>query len=185
VNGHNVTIPDSSTIPDPSKPPPIDQRTTAEFSRRRFLHGAALASAAVVVPNNAMANAQTASNGSSPQSNPPNPIVPNFQGQYGDSTSPAFQIPKRPMGSTGLQVSIIGMGGYHLGTAAGQEEVNNMVAKAMDHGVNFFDNAWEYHGGMSEERVGAALKGKRDQAIVMTKACTHGRKKDVAMKMLE
>ena len=49
------------------------------------------------------------------------------------------------MGNTGLQVSIIGMGGYHLGTAAGQQEVNEMVAKAMDHGINFFDNAWEYH----------------------------------------
>ena len=89
------------------------------------------------------------------------------------------------MGKTGLQVSIIGLGGYHLGTASGQQEVNNMVAKALDHGINFFDNAWEYHGGMSEEWVGNALKGKRDQAIVMTKVCTHGRKKDLAMQMLE
>jgi aryl-alcohol dehydrogenase-like predicted oxidoreductase len=61
------------------------------------------------------------------------------------------------------------MGGYHLGTAAGKKEVNEMVAKAMDHGINFFDNAWEYHGGTSEECVGTALKDKRDQAIVMTK----------------
>ncbi len=60
-----------------------------------------------------------------------------------------------------------------------------MVAKALDHGINFFDNAWEYHKGMSEERVGTALKGKRDQAIVMTKVCTHGRKKEVAMQQLE
>jgi aryl-alcohol dehydrogenase-like predicted oxidoreductase len=89
------------------------------------------------------------------------------------------------MGSTGLQVSIIGMGGYHLGTVETQEEVNNMVAKAIDHGINFFDNAWEYHKGASEERVGAALKGKRDKVILMTKVCTHGRNKDVAMKMLE
>jgi aryl-alcohol dehydrogenase-like predicted oxidoreductase len=89
------------------------------------------------------------------------------------------------MGRTGLEVSIIGMGGFHLGTAAGQPEVNNMVAKAIDHGINFFDNAWEYHGGASEERVGTALKGKRDKAIVMTKVCTHGRKKDVAMRQLE
>ena len=66
-----------------------------------------------------------------------------------------------------------------------QDEVNNMVAKALDHGINFFDNAWEYHKGVSEERVGTALKGRRDQAIVMTKVCTHGRKKDVAMQMLE
>jgi predicted aldo/keto reductase-like oxidoreductase len=89
------------------------------------------------------------------------------------------------MGSTGLQVSILGVGGYHIGTVSDQQEVNNMVAKALDHGINFFDNAWEYHGGMSEERIGIALKGRRDQAIVMTKVCTHGRKKDVAMRMLE
>jgi uncharacterized protein len=114
----------------------------------------------------------------------PNPLVPNPQTIYGTAT-PSFQIPKRPMGKTGLEVSIIGLGGYHIGTVAAQQEVNNMVAKALDHGINFFDNAWEYHEGLSEERVGIALRGKRDQAIVMTKVCTHGRKKDVAMRMLE
>jgi predicted aldo/keto reductase-like oxidoreductase len=51
--------------------------------------------------------------------------------------------------------------------------------------VNFFDNAWEYHGGLSEERLGRAINGKRDRAIVMTKVCTHGRGKDVAMRQLE
>lgn len=115
----------------------------------------------------------------------PNPVVPNFAGRYGTTDVPAFEVPKRPMGKTGLQVSILGMGGYHLGTASGQIEVNDMVAKALDHGINFFDNAWEYHKGLSEERVGTALKGKRDRAIVMTKVCTHGRKKEVAMQQLE
>ena len=113
-----------------------------------------------------------------------NPIVPDFSGEYGGKV-PEFQAPKRPMGKTGLQVSILGMGVFHLGSAAGQKEVTEMVAKALDHGINFFDNAWEYHKGMSEELVGTALKGKRDQAIVMTKVCTHGRKKDVAMQQLE
>ena len=182
-----MTNSNNTSLPKPTDLPPQDQRTQAEFSRRRFIHGAALAGVAVVAPNEALrANAQTAyASSTGQQPNLPNPIVPNFQGQYGESSLPSFQVPKRPMGSTGLQVSIIGMGGYHLGTAAGQREVNEMVAKAMDHGINFFDNAWEYHKGMSEERVGAALKGKRDQAIVMTKVCTHGRKKDIAMKMLE
>lgn len=113
-----------------------------------------------------------------------NPVVPNFTGEY-NTPIPSFQVPKRPMGKTGLQVSILGMGGFHLGTAESQQEVNEMVAKALDHGINFFDNAWEYHKGVSEERVGVALKGKRDQAIVMTKVCTHGRKKDIAMQQLE
>jgi predicted aldo/keto reductase-like oxidoreductase len=89
------------------------------------------------------------------------------------------------MGSTGLQVSILGMGGYHLGAALSQDIVNDMVAKALDHGINFFDNAWEYQGGIGEERLGIALKGKRNQAILVTGACTYGRKKDVAMRMLE
>ena len=159
-----------------------------EFSRRRFLHGAAVAGAAAVMPAVSAAKQQSAvstSSASDSQASQPNPIVANFEGDYGTPFSASFQCPKRPMGGTGLQVSILGVGGYHLGTAAGQEEVNNMVAKALDHGINFFDNAWEYHGGMSEERVGAALKGRRDQAIVMTKVCTHGRKKDIAMQMLE
>ena len=172
----------------------LDQESRQpELSRRRFLQTAALTGAAAVVPAAAIVTAREAeaqatyprTTGAGPQSQLPNPLVPNFTGEYGEASASSFTIPKRPMGSTGLQVSIIGMGGFHLGTASGQELVNNMVAKALDHGINFFDNAWEYHGGMSEERVGAALKGKRDQAIVMTKVCTHGRKKDVAMRMLE
>ena len=55
----------------------------------------------------------------------------------------------------------------------------------MDAGVNFFDNAWDYHQGHSEAVLGNALKGKRDRAVVMTKVCTHGRGKDVAMQQLE
>ena len=162
-----------------------------ELSRRRFLQSAALAGAVSVVPLAAGTPAAVAQatyprqTGESGETALPNPIVPNFQGEYGNSSTAAFEVPKRAMGSTGLQVSILGMGGFHLGTVAGQDEVNNMVAKALDHGINFFDNAWEYHKGMSEERVGTALKGKRDQAIVMTKVCTHGRDKQLAMRMLE
>lgn len=115
----------------------------------------------------------------------PNPLVPNFSGEYGNVEVGEFEAPKRPMGRTGLQVSILGVGGYHLGTTPTQAEVNNIVAKALDHGINFFDNAWEYHKGASEERLGIALKGKRDKAILMTKVCTHGRNKDVGMRMLE
>jgi aryl-alcohol dehydrogenase-like predicted oxidoreductase len=95
------------------------------------------------------------------------------------------QVPKRKMGSTGIDVSVIGLGGYHLGSTKSTKEATEIVARAMDAGVNFFDNAWEYHDGESENRLGAALEGKREQAIVMTKVCTHGRGRDVAMRMLE
>ncbi len=94
-------------------------------------------------------------------------------------------VPKRPLGRTGLEVSALGIGGYHLGSADSDAEAIQIVNEALDAGVNFFDNAWEYHGGLSEERLGRALKGKRNQAIVMTKVCTHGRDKDVAMRQLE
>src|SRR6202522_3525738 len=95
------------------------------------------------------------------------------------------EIPKRPLGRTGLQVSALGLGGYHLGSADSDTEATQIVNQALDAGVNFFDNAWEYHQGLSEERLGRALKGKRDRAVVMTKVCTHGRDKNVAMRQLE
>jgi len=163
----------------------INEELQAEVSRRRFLQGAAVAGAAAVVPGSRAEAQATYTKSTADSVQTKNPLVQNFAGQYGGASAGTFEIPKRAMGSTGLQVSILGIGGFHLGTVAGQTEVNEMVAKAMDHGVNFFDNAWEYHKGASEERMGIALKGKRDQAIVMTKVCTHGRKKDVAMKMLE
>jgi predicted aldo/keto reductase-like oxidoreductase len=141
-------------------------------SRRLFLKGVA------------MTGAISAISAASAKGQSPNLIVPNAAAEKGGAVA-EFQAPRRPMGKTGVEVSILGVGGYHLGTVAGQPEVNNLVAKALDHGINFFDNAWEYHKGASEARLGTALKGKRDKAIVMTKVCTHGRKKDVAMQMLE
>ncbi len=156
-------------------------------SRRRFLQAAAVTGASAVVAGGgrSAAGQATSAGAAAVESSLPNPVVRNFEGQYGSGSTPEFEVPKRAMGSTGLQVSILGMGGFHLGTVPTQDEVNNMVAKALDYGINFFDNAWEYHKGISEEKVGIALKGKRDKAIVMTKVCTHGRTKEVAMRMLE
>jgi len=95
------------------------------------------------------------------------------------------QIPKKPLGRTGLEVSAIGLGGYHLGSAEDQEQARRIVDEAIDAGINFFDNAWDYHNGKSEEWMGSALKGKRDKVVLMTKVCTHGRDKKTAMRMLE
>src|SRR5580704_10561635 len=98
---------------------------------------------------------------------------------------PSASVPRRPLGRTGLEVSCMGLGGYHLGTIQDQQMVDRVVNEAIDSGINFFDNAWEYHDGRSEEVLGRALAGKRDQVFVMTKVCTHGRKADVAMSQLE
>jgi aryl-alcohol dehydrogenase-like predicted oxidoreductase len=102
--------------------------------------------------------------------------------QQGNSTAP---VPKRPLGKTGVQVSALGVGGFHLGSTRDQKEANELVSRALDAGIDFFDNCWDYHDGMSEERLGVALKDKRNQAFLMTKVCTHGRGKDIAMMQLE
>jgi aryl-alcohol dehydrogenase-like predicted oxidoreductase len=101
------------------------------------------------------------------------------------SDTPTDSVPRRPLGKTGAQVSILGVGGYHLGSTKNQLEATELVATAIGAGINFFDNAWEYHDGVSEEKLGIALRGKRQDAFIMTKVCTHGRGKDVAMQQLE
>jgi aryl-alcohol dehydrogenase-like predicted oxidoreductase len=82
-------------------------------------------------------------------------------------------------------VSIIGVGGHTLGTAATEEESIRIVHEAIDAGVNFMDNAWEYNGGRSEIVMGKALKDRRDKVFLMTKDCSHGKTKEVAMTHLE
>jgi predicted aldo/keto reductase-like oxidoreductase len=136
----------------------------SEISRRGFLKGAAIAGVSAVIPAEKVPAAVETGNESA----------------IGD-----FQAQKRPLGRTGLECSILGMGGFHLGTVSDQAEVNNMVAKAIDHGINIFDNAWEFHRGLSEEKLGIALKGKRDKVILMSAVCTHGPNQDIAMHMLD
>lgn len=95
------------------------------------------------------------------------------------------QIPLKQFGKTGVKISALGLGGHHLGDAEDQKTADQIVARAIDGGVNFFDNCWEYHRGKSEDWMGAALKGKRQQVFLMTKVCTHGREKALALRMLE
>jgi aryl-alcohol dehydrogenase-like predicted oxidoreductase len=94
-------------------------------------------------------------------------------------------IPKRSLGRTGARVSVLGIGGSHLGDVADPEDAVRIVHEAIDAGIDFFDNAWEYHDGRSEEVLGRALQGKRNQIFLMTKVCTHGQNAEVAMRMLE
>src|SRR3712207_5564868 len=95
-------------------------------------------------------------------------------------------IPTRPLGRTGVDVSILGLGGYHLGDVGTQQEATRIVREAIEAGLTFMDNAWEYHEGKSEERMGKALAGGwRERAFVMTKLCTHGRDARVGMRQLE
>ena len=93
--------------------------------------------------------------------------------------------PRRPFGRHPDQVSILGLGGYHLGMVTTIAEAVRIVHAAIDGGINFLDNAWEYHDGESEERMGRAIRDRRDQVFLMTKVCTHGRDAEVAMRQLE
>src|SRR5215213_3054118 len=95
-------------------------------------------------------------------------------------------IPLRPFGRTGERVSALGLGGFHLGEIGAEREATSMVHRASDAGITFMDNAWEYHDGVSEVRMGKALaNGWRQKVFLMTKVCTHGRDARVAMRMLE
>jgi uncharacterized protein len=141
------------------------------FSRRNFVKGSAAVTAALVGAHLAAAKQGSSSGHAS-------------EGQM-KQTKTAEPIAQRPLGKTGANVSILGLGGYHLGSTKSQDEANDIVGRALDAGINFFDCAWDYHDGLSEERLGAALQGKRDEAFLMTKVCTHGRSKEVGMKQLE
>jgi aryl-alcohol dehydrogenase-like predicted oxidoreductase len=103
-------------------------------------------------------------------------------GNAADNVEP---IPRRPLGEKGEKVSVLGLGGYHIGKVASLNVAVRIVHEAIDAGVTFLDNAWEYNGGRSEEWMGEALKDRRDKVFLMTKVCTHGRDKKVAMQQLE
>jgi aryl-alcohol dehydrogenase-like predicted oxidoreductase len=82
-------------------------------------------------------------------------------------------------------VSILGLGGYHLGKMKSGQETVRVIHEAIDAGVNFLDNAWEYHEGESERRMGRAIYDRRDSVFLMTKVCTHGRDAKVALRQLD
>jgi predicted aldo/keto reductase-like oxidoreductase len=91
----------------------------------------------------------------------------------------------RDFARSGVQVSAIACGGHHLGDAPDEKTALQIVHEAIDGGITFFDNCWEYHRGKCEEWLGDAIQGRRDRIFLMTKVCTHGRDKSLAMKMLE
>jgi aryl-alcohol dehydrogenase-like predicted oxidoreductase len=103
----------------------------------------------------------------------------------GQTERGAGQLPLRPLGRTGMRVSILGVGGHHLGDLPTLDDAVRLVHEAIDAGITFFDNAWEYYNGKTETWLGQAIKGRRDKIVLMTKVCTHGRSGELAMRMLE
>ncbi len=90
----------------------------------------------------------------------------------------------RQLGTTGERVSAIGLGGYHIGKQSNADESIVLIRKAIDSGITFLDNCWDYNDGLSEVRMGQALRdGYRQKAFLMTKM--DGRTKDSYNKQLE
>ena len=81
------------------------------------------------------------------------------------------EVPRRTLGKTGEQVSAIGLGGWHLGLRTVTEQLSlRIIRTAIDRGINFLDNSWDYNEGASEIRMGKALRdGYREKAFLMTK----------------
>jgi predicted aldo/keto reductase-like oxidoreductase len=100
-------------------------------------------------------------------------------------SSTTGEVPKRLLGKTGVQVSALCFGGAHWGRIEDDAEAIRILHEAIDAGVTFLDNAWEYNGGRSEELMGKALQGRRQQVFLMTKVCSHGRDKRVALQQLD
>ncbi len=118
------------------------------MDRRDFLRSTAAAVAASAVPG-ASASAQTPAAGRRAES--PNMIY-------------------RELGHTGERVSAIGLGGYHVGKQADPQESIRLIRTAIDRGITFLDNCWDYNGGLSEVRMGQALRdGYRQRVFLMTK----------------
>ena len=95
------------------------------------------------------------------------------------------EMPVRTLGRTGVKVSLVGLGGWHLGFKFIDEELSvRIIRTAIDNGITFMDNCWDYNEGASEERMGKALQdGYRERVFLMTKI--DGRTKKDAAKQLD
>jgi uncharacterized protein len=121
--------------------------TTATTTRREFLREAAMSSLALgTLANDVLASHQPAG---------------------------AAGLPTRVLGRTGERVSILCLGGWHIGSVKDQNEAITIMHAAIDEGLTFFDNCWDYHDGGAEEVMGRALAdgGRRNKAFLMTKNC--------------
>lgn len=114
-----------------------------DTTRREFLKQAAMGAAAATLARDVLASTQA---------------------------SPAG-LPTRVLGRTGERVSILALGGWHIGSVKEDAEAIRLMHAAIDEGMTFFDNSWDYHDGRSEELMGRAMEGRRDTVFLMTKNC--------------
>lgn len=117
-----------------------------------------------------------------PPSGPVNPAPKNATGSSPGPSSAG--VPKRKLGRTGVEVSALGLGGFHMGQQGTVEDSVRLVRTAIDEGITFLDNCWDYNQGNSESRMGKALgDGYRKRVYLMTKL--DARSKGPALAQLE
>jgi predicted aldo/keto reductase-like oxidoreductase len=141
----------SSVIQNPTN------ESSGECSRREFI---AFTAAAAVIPwSRPIFAAQV-----------PKRPQPGAPGEADIKLSPDGVMPTRQLGRTGVAVSLLGLGGFHLGLPPREQTAIRIVRTAIDHGVTFMDNCWDYNDGESQVRMGHALKdGYRKKVFLMTK----------------
>ncbi|RKG90589.1 aldo/keto reductase [Corallococcus sp. CA049B] len=111
-------------------------------------------------------------------------VAPPVLGASPRKAKNAPAVPRRKLGRTGQEVSCIGLGGFHIGKQEEESESIALIRGALDQGINFLDNCWDYNDGKSEERMGKALRdGYRAKAFLMTKI--DGRDKKTAAKQID
>jgi len=104
--------------------------------------------------------------------------------RFAGAADVAGGIPTRTLGRTGEKVSMVGLGGYHIGVQADEQESIRIIRSAIDQGIHFLDNCWDYNGGESEVRMGKALRdGYRKRVFLMTKL--DGRDRATAAKQID
>lgn len=160
---------------------PVKNNSIFDWRRREFLKRVGIIGAGVAIADMILQHSDT-----------PVAATPSDAPQLGDSPvatnipTNSSEVPRRPFGRhKDVQVSALALGGYHIGSVKAEQEATRIIHAAIDAGITFMDNAWEYNNGRSEEWMGNALKGRRDQVFLMTKVCTHGRDRKVAMQQLE
>ncbi len=124
------------------------------MERRNFLRGAAAVAGAGALAGRQGATADQPT--SKPDGAKPSP--------------PAQHVPMRTLGRTGERISAMGLGGFHIGTQKDPADSVRIIRTAIDGGITFLDNCWDYNGGQSETRMGRALRdGYREKAFLMSK----------------
>jgi len=101
------------------------------------------------------------------------PLAPQTDAVLAGQQAGPQGLPTRVLGRTGVRVSILGVGGWDIGAIKDDQESIRLMHTALDEGITFFDNSWDYHDGHSEDLMGRALAmdGRRDKVFLMTKNC--------------